>query len=182
MNLTSITSYDEIAKKHFIDSLSLLPWMDENIKLLDIGAGAGFPGLPLKIVRPDIKLTLLDSTRKKVNFLRETADMLGLMDVECIHARAEELNRKPEYSGRFDACTARAVARLSKLVRYALPFLKPGGFFLAMKGQSADDEINEAKQMIDKCGGKIIETKKIEIYGRKHLVVMIKKKGDDAMT
>ena len=174
MNLTAITEDEAIAKKHFIDSLSLLPWITPGAKLLDIGAGAGFPGLPLKIARPDIHLTLLDSLRKRILFLRETADALNLDNVECVHARAEEINKTGAYRARSDICTARAVARLDRLAGYALPFLKPGGLFLAMKGPDAADEIKEAEGKINKLGGRVLEIRAVEIAeGMKHSVVVV---------
>jgi 16S rRNA (guanine527-N7)-methyltransferase len=177
MNLTAITSDEDIAVKHFIDSFTLLPWLGTpGIKLLDIGAGAGFPGLALKIIKPDVKITLMDSLRKRVLFLRETADMLGLTDVECQHARAEEFSRKPEYRMRYDIVTARAVASLTKLVRYALPFLKKGGLFLAMKGPEVGKEIAEALPAIKKHGCAVREVREVYISGEiKRTVIVVER-------
>jgi 16S rRNA (guanine527-N7)-methyltransferase len=177
MNLTAITDEAEFAVKHFIDSLTLMPWLPAGAKVLDVGTGAGFPGVPLKIARPDIKLTLMDSLRKRIFFLRETVDGLKLEDVTCLHARAEEFIRKPEHKERYDICTARAVARLTGLVGYTLPFVKPGGLLLAMKGADVTDELNEARPVIKKLGGAVTEVKPVEIgMGITHTVVVIGKR------
>ncbi|MCL1883398.1 MAG: 16S rRNA (guanine(527)-N(7))-methyltransferase RsmG [Defluviitaleaceae bacterium] len=174
MNLTAITTCEDFAVKHIIDSLTLLPYIPENANLIDIGTGAGFPGLVLRIMREDINLTLLDSLRKRVIFLRETSDMLNFPEVECIHARAEEFAKKhPEV---FDICTARAVAKLDKLAKYTLPLIKKGGSFLAMKGPDTTAELAEAKSAIQKYGGsveKIAITKIAEELN--HSVIIIRK-------
>jgi 16S rRNA (guanine527-N7)-methyltransferase len=176
MNLTTITSADDFAVKHFIDSLSLLPWLHDKAKVLDIGSGAGFPGLVIKIARPDLDITLLDSLKKRILFLREAADMLGLKDLTCIHGRAEELSRKAEHRAGYDICTARAVAGLPKLIGYALPFLVRGGIFLAMKGPSFEDEIKEAQPMLKKHGGALTDVRKISISKEiMHTVLVIQK-------
>jgi 16S rRNA (guanine527-N7)-methyltransferase len=177
MNLTTITSPEEIAVKHFIDSLSLLTWIKPNKpKVLDIGTGAGFPGLVLKIIKPEIDLTLMDSLRKRILFLIETADRLGLANVHCVHIRAEEAAKKPEYKSQYDIVTARAVARLTKLAGYALPFLKKGGLFLAMKGPDAGEELNEAKPHIKKYGGIVREVTTVDISSAiTHTVVVVEK-------
>lgn len=154
MNLTAITDPEGIAMKHFYDSvypftLSKLP---EGARLIDVGTGAGFPSCPLKIFRPDIELTLLDSLNKRVRFLSELSQELGL-GAECIHGRAEELNRKPEFHESYDAATARAVANLEKLCGYCLPFVKVGGIFAALKGSSGKNELAAAENEIKKQGG-----------------------------
>ncbi|MCL1862886.1 MAG: 16S rRNA (guanine(527)-N(7))-methyltransferase RsmG, partial [Defluviitaleaceae bacterium] len=149
MNLTRITEETDFAVKHIIDSLTLLPFIGHGASLIDIGTGAGFPGMVLGIMRDDLKVTLLDSLRKRVNFLRQTADMLGLPDIECVHARAEDFAKTKT----FDICTARAVASLDKLAAYALPLVKKGGLFLAMKGNDIADELEKAKPAIKKYGG-----------------------------
>jgi len=168
MNLTRITDEKDFAIKHIIDSLTLLPYIKKNAGLIDIGTGAGFPGLVLRIMRDDLQLTLLDSLRKRVNFLQETSTMLGLT-VECIHSRAEE------HSAKYDICTARAVASMDKLAKYALPLVKKGGIFLAMKGFEISEELEKAKPIINKLGGK---TEKIDIVnlpeGLQHSVVVIR--------
>jgi len=175
MNLTAITNDDDFAIKHFIDSLTLLPWIDksgESINCIDIGTGAGFPGIPIKIARPGLSITLLDSLLKRILFLRSVAEELGLQDVECIHARAEDLaKQKGEF---YDMATARAVAHLGKLAEYALPLVKPGGVFLAMKGPDVSSEIEEAKQALNKLGGVIESVETMEIsrgMGRSIVVI-----------
>ena len=175
MNLTAITNSDDFAIKHFIDSLTLLPWVDKLPKTancIDIGTGAGFPGIPLKVARPALTLTLLDSLQKRIHFLRGAAEELGLQGVECIHARAEDLAKQK--GATYDLATARAVARLDKLAGYALPLVKPGGIFLAMKGPDVSDEIKEAKPALRKLGGEVesIETAEIsQAMGRSIVVI-----------
>jgi 16S rRNA (guanine527-N7)-methyltransferase len=176
MNLTAITGGEEFAVKHFIDSLSLHAWLPYGAKVVDVGTGAGFPGVPLKIARPDIELTLMDSLRKRVFFLRETLERLSISGVNCLHARAEEYNRKPEHRQSYDICAARAVARLAALAGYTLPFVKRGGLLLAMKGADVNEELDEAAPVIKKLGGEVKEVKAIEIgLGITHSVVVIGK-------
>jgi len=164
MNLTAITTPEDFAIKHFIDSLTLLPWLDklsETANCIDIGTGAGVPGIPLKIARPTLKLTLLDSLNKRILFLRSAVEELGLQNVECIHARAEDMVKQKSAS--YDLATARAVASLDKLAAYALPLVKPGGVFLAMKGPEVTEEIEKAKPALGKLGGIIESIDSIEI-------------------
>ena len=174
MNLTAITSDEDFAIKHFVDSLSLLPWIDKlesGASCIDIGTGAGFPGVPLKIARPGLDITLLDSLLKRILFLRSAMEELGLSGVECIHARAEDFFKR-----KYDLAMARAVARLSKLVGYALPLVKPGGMFLAMKGPDAWAEIEEAKPVLDKLGGVVENVETVDIsQGMRHTVVVVRK-------
>jgi len=175
MNLTSITNDLDFAVKHFVDSFTLLPWVDklsEGANCIDIGTGAGFPGIPLKIARPGLSITLLDSLLKRILFLRSAVEELGLHDVECVHARAEDLIKQRHAS--YDIATARAVARLDKLARYALPLVKPGGIFLAMKGPDVEDEIKDAKRALAKLGGVIEGIEPVEIsrgMGRSIIIV-----------
>jgi 16S rRNA (guanine527-N7)-methyltransferase len=179
MNLTSITLDEDIAVKHFIDSLSILPWIKQRAVMLDIGTGAGFPGVPVRIVRGDTTLTLLDSLRKRILFLRDALDALGLdgTPAECVHGRAEEWNRREGYRAVYDICVARAVARLEILARYALPFLKPGGLFLAMKGPETAEEINEAHSAIRRFGGAVAEVRRINIADDiTHSVIVVEKR------
>ncbi|MCL2203864.1 MAG: 16S rRNA (guanine(527)-N(7))-methyltransferase RsmG [Defluviitaleaceae bacterium] len=177
MNLTAITSDADFALKHFKDSLSLLPILppeNQPFSLLDIGTGAGFPGVPLKIARPNIRLTLLDSLRKRVFFLRDALDALGI-EAQCIHGRAEDMPRL--YPGTtYDICTARAVAPLKKLCAYALPLVRPGGYFLAMKGPDITQEAKEAAPVLAKLGAEIKNTIPVELApGMVHTVVCIAK-------
>jgi 16S rRNA (guanine527-N7)-methyltransferase len=170
MNLTAITDDEGFAVKHIIDSFTLLPFLPRDASVIDIGSGAGFPGLVLRIMRDDLKITLLDSLRKRVNFLRETASELGFDDVECIHARAEEHRES------YDICTARAVSRLDKLVGYALPLVKKDGVFLAMKGHDVAEEIENAKAALKKFGGVVESVNIVEIAeGMKHSIIVVKK-------
>ncbi len=154
VNLTAITDPEGIALKHFADSLTVLSAVDipAQARCIDIGTGAGFPGVVLMIARPDLKWTLVDSTAKKLAFIRAVIAELGL-DAEVIHARAEELGRSPEYRERFDFATARAVAALGTLCEYCLPFVRPGGYFIAMKGPDADNELAAARTAISILGG-----------------------------
>lgn len=154
MNLTGITEPREIATLHLLDSLSLLPLADlTGKKIIDVGTGAGFPGVPLKIVLPESHVTLLDSLNKRVDFLQESCDALGLTGVECVHARAEEFGHREEY----DYAVSRAVAALPVLCELCLPLVKVGGEFLAMKSSHTEDEINQAKAAIALLGGSITE-------------------------
>ncbi|MCL2576718.1 MAG: 16S rRNA (guanine(527)-N(7))-methyltransferase RsmG [Defluviitaleaceae bacterium] len=173
MNLTRITDEEDFAVKHIIDSLTLLPYIKPNASLIDIGTGAGFPGLVLRIMRQDLKLTLLDSLRKRVNFLQETAEILGVA-VECIHARAEDHAKTHRES--YDICTARAVASMDKLAEYALPLVKKGGIFLAMKGPEISEELDKAKPAIKKHRGQIEKFDIVQLTeGLNHSIIVIGK-------
>jgi len=157
MNLTAITDPEGIALKHFYDSV--YPFLSEGLapdgaSLIDVGTGAGFPSCPLGIFRPDIKLTLLDSLNKRIGFLRALSDGLSL-GAECIHGRAEELGRTPAHRERYDIATARAVANLSALCEYCLPFVKPGGMFVALKGSDGEAELKAAGGAVRTLGGEI---------------------------
>lgn len=155
MNLTGITEANEISEKHFLDSLLIFTkcGIDEGARVIDVGTGAGFPGLVMKIYRPDIDVTLLDSLNKRVNFLREVS--VKTEKAECIHGRAEEMGRKEEYREEFDIAIARAVAGMSALAEYCLPFVKVGGRFIALKGPN--ENIREADDLIKLLGGEIEE-------------------------
>lgn len=154
MNLTAITEPTEITNKHFIDSLYLLKFCEipQGANLIDVGTGAGFPGMVLKIVRPDINLTLLDSLNKRLVFLQEVANLLGI-EVKTLHSRAEDAGRSPELRESFDFATARAVARLSSLCEYCLPLVKIGGKMISMKGSDGRNELDEATFAIKALGG-----------------------------
>lgn len=179
MNLTAITDDDGISIKHFLDSLSPLSYIEikENSKILDIGTGAGFPGIPLKIMREDIDITLLDSLNKRIIFLGEVKKELSLEKIELLHERAEVLGRDKKYREKYDYVFSRAVASLKVLSEYALPFLKVGGIFYALKAFEINEEIDESKAMIGSLGGKINEIKEVEIpfTDIKRKIVEIKK-------
>ena len=154
MNLTAISGEEDVVRLHFLDCAAVLREADvKNKRIIDVGTGAGFPGLALKIVCPDMKLTLLDSLDKRINFLKDTCAKLGFDDVECIHARAEEAPK--EYRESFDFAFSRAVARLNLLCELCLPMVKVGGTFMAMKGPDFEEELNEAKKSISLLGGKV---------------------------
>lgn len=175
MNLTAITEEREVYIKHFFDSLTLverLPFSEVE-SIIDVGTGAGFPGIPLKIAYPHLRLVLLDSLKKRVTFLTETSEQLGLRGVECVHGRAEEGARNPVFRESFDLATARAVARLNVLAEYCLPFVRVGGWFVAMKGAEVKEEVAEAGPGVKKLGGKSPEPVPLSLpdgMGERHLV------------
>ena len=162
-NLTAIKEDEDVIVKHFIDSLLISNNIPAGAKTVDVGCGAGFPSLPLAIYRPDVSLTGIDSTTKKINYVNNTAKALGLTNIEAISARAEDLAHKPEYRERFDAATARAVASLPVLAELCLPFVKLGGVFIAMKSQSAKDELALARSAIEKCGGELVDFVELDL-------------------
>lgn len=162
MNLTSITEPVEVMDKHFVDSLSVKRIYDLNRKasVIDVGTGAGFPGIPLKIVFPEIHIVLLDSLNKRVKFLKDVVKALGLENVECIHGRSEDIGRIEEYREKFDLCVSRAVANLSVLSELCIPFVKIGGRFISYKAGNSAEEIEAAKIAVRKLGGKIRRVEK----------------------
>lgn len=163
MNLTALTEPVDVALKHFCDSILLLSYADipKDSSLIDVGTGAGFPSVPIKIVRPDIKLCLLDSLNKRLTFLNEVVSELGLSDVKIVHARAEDGAKKADLREKFDFATSRAVAQLNVLSEYCLPYVRVGGAFLAMKGKYSEEEISNAKSAIKTLGGKTV---KVDTY------------------
>ncbi len=165
MNLTAVTEPSEISVKHFLDSIAPLSVLDlrENSKIIDVGTGAGFPGIPIKIMRSDLELTLLDSLNKRINFLKTVCEKINLEKVSFVHGRAEDLGRDKEYRGKYDYAVSRAVANLKILSEYCIPFLKVGGVFAAFKQFEVQEEIDEAKSIIGNLGGKIVDIKEIKI-------------------
>ncbi len=160
MNLTAITDVDEIIVKHYVDSLTASAYIQAGSTVIDVGCGAGFPSLVLAICRQDIKITALDSTAKRINYIQETADMLDIDNISCIAARAEELALDAAHRERYDIACARAVARLNVLSELCIPFVKCGGKFIAMKA-NADEELAEASAAIKALGGTVLSTDKI---------------------
>lgn len=177
MNLTAIKEPDEIVKKHFVDSLSLLSAVriPEGSSLIDVGTGAGFPGIPLLIARNDLKVTLLDSTNKRLEFIKAVLESTGL-SAKVVHMRAEDAGRNKEYREKFDFATARAVSNLRDLSEYCLPFVKIGGYFVPMKSAKTDEETAEAKKAISVLGGKIADIKSFELDGAGQRTVLLIKK------
>jgi 16S rRNA (guanine527-N7)-methyltransferase len=186
-NLTAITDYVEVQVKHFLDSLVALPLIAEefsepvpparSLRLLDVGTGAGFPGIPLKIVAPTLQVTLMDGTGKKTLFLREMIAVLGLSNIEAVQGRAEEMGSDVNYRGQFDLVTARAVAALNTLVEYLLPLVRRGGMAVVYKGTSAPQEVSEARKAIDLLGGEIIRLapSKVPFLEEQRYILLIKK-------
>lgn len=182
VNLTSIVEPHEIVVKHFLDSLSVyqvLPTGPSNLSLIDVGSGAGFPGLPLKIALPDLRLTLLEATGKKTAFLQHIVQVLHLTGVTVLTARAEEAGRRPDQRERYDVAVARAVAPLPALVEYTLPLVKVGGWVIVQKGQHPADEVKAGANALGILGGKISQILPIAVPGleaERHLVVIQKNK------
>ena len=167
MNLTGITAYEEVNLKHFTDSLTIVRINDmKNVfTLIDIGTGAGFPGIPIKIAFPHIKVVLLDSLNKRIKFLNEVVEKLNLDNVETLHGRAEDYAKKAEYREQFDMCVSRAVANLSTLGEYCIPFVKKGGCFVSYKSADSDEEIYQSEKAISILGGKISKIDKFMLPG-----------------
>lgn len=165
INLTSITDEKEVEVKHFLDSLSIAQAVDltNPLRVIDIGTGAGFPGIPIKIVFPNIKLTLLESVQKKVNFLEHIIKILDLKEVEALWGRAEDFGQKKEYREAFDVSVSRAVAELRILAEYCLPFVRIGGLFVAQKEEKVEEELDSAQKAISTLGGKLKEVIKVKL-------------------
>lgn len=155
INLTAITQPDEVKLKHFVDSLTVLKYINDDDKVIDIGTGAGFPGIPLKIMKGNTKITLLDSLNKRINFLNIVIETLNLRNIQAIHGRAEEIARNKLYREKYDVAVSRAVANLSTLSEYMLPFVKVGGKCICMKGANVNEELERAQNAIKELGGEI---------------------------
>lgn len=165
MNLTSITEFDQVLKKHFVDSISLLSYesISSSSKIIDVGTGAGFPGIPLKILLPDTEIVLMDSLNKRITFLNEVISILNLKNICAIHSRAEDLSRNNNHREAYDYCVSRAVANLSTLSEYCLPFVKLGGKFISYKSGDYDKELSDSKNAINILGGNILKVESFNL-------------------
>lgn len=179
MNLTGITEQREVYIKHFLDSVAIFKdgYIMDGLSVIDVGTGAGFPGIPYKICNPTIKLTLLDSLNKRINFLKEVCTNIGFDDVEFVHGRAEDFGQNEDFREKFDIATARAVANLPVLLELCIPFVKVGGFFICLKGPNAENEAEEAKNAMDVLDVKLVENIEVSLPDEelKHRILVFKK-------
>ena len=186
MNLTAITEFEEVLDKHFLDSISLPQYVDltKPVSVIDLGTGAGFPGMPLKIMFPDLKITLADSLNKRILFLDEVISELGLTDIQTVHARAEDLAHDPNYREQYDYCVSRAVANLSSLSEYCLPFVRIGGSFISYKSGEIEEELAAAKKAIFLLGGQFDRVIPFQLEGTdlNRSFVVIRKEKKTAKT
>jgi 16S rRNA (guanine527-N7)-methyltransferase len=181
VNLTSITDEDEFIKKHYLDSIAICGFsqIEEAQTVIDVGTGAGFPGIPLAILHPDKKFLLMDSLNKRIKIISELSQEIGLRNVTFCHGRAEELAQNKEYREQFDLCVSRAVAHLAVLSEYCLPFVKVGGWFAPYKTGAIDEELNESRRAISMLGGRLEENQQLNIkgYDLDHRILFVKKVG-----
>ena len=180
INLTAITDKEEIILKHFIDSLTILKYVNDNEKMLDVGTGAGFPGIPIKIMNENIEITLLDSLNKRINFLNEVINKLKLKNISAIHSRIEDYGKNNKYREKYDIVTSRAVANLATLSEYMLPMLKIKGKSICMKGSDIKEEVKNSKRAIDILGGEIVNIEELVLPksdNRRNLIIIEKKKN-----
>lgn len=177
INLTAIVDDNEIIDKHFVDSLLISDYIKENSKIIDVGTGAGFPGIPISIIRKDLDITLLDSLKKRINFLNEVISSVELKKINTVHSRAEDAASNKTYRENFDVAVSRAVAALPTLVEYLLPFVKVGGKCICMKGSNIEEELNDSYKAIKVLGGQIEKTEKITLPGTdiKRTIIIINK-------
>jgi len=178
MNLTAITDHEEIELKHFIDSLTISSLIRDNFSVIDVGTGAGFPGIPLKIKNPTLNITLLDSLNKRVKFLNEVIKNLTLENIEAVHGRAEELGQNEKYREKYDYSVSRAVARFEVLLEYMAPFVKPGGKIIMMKGPKIEDELKSGKRALKELSCEIEEIKNFKLpdSDQERNIIIISKK------
>lgn len=179
INLTAIIEPEEIIKKHFIDSLTISKYVEKNARIIDVGTGAGFPGIPIKIARDSVNVTLLDALNKRLNFLNEVIEKNNLKDIQTVHFRAEEAGKNKSYREKFDIATSRAVASLNVLVEYLLPLVRIGGKCICMKGSNIAEEIEVSKKAISTLGGEIERIEEFELPGsdmRRNIIVIKKMK------
>ncbi len=176
INLTAIEEDKDVVSKHFVDSLSIIPFLNNSKTLIDVGTGAGFPGLPVKIAKPDLEVVLLDSLEKRIGFLNKVINELNMEKITALHSRAEDTGNSPKYREKFDAVTARAVAALPVLLEYCMPLVRIGGIFIAMKGSSLSDK-DEAGKALNILGGTIEEVKEFYLPGSdmKRNIIVIRK-------
>ncbi len=180
INLTAIVEPKEIILKHFIDSLTIIPYIKPNESVIDIGTGAGFPGIPIKILREDLKITLLDSLNKRIKFLDEVIKELGLENINAVHARIEEYAKNKQYREKYDVATSRAVANLTTLSEYMLPMVKVKGRAICMKGSEVSDEISKSKKSIKILGGEIVNIEEFTLPksdNKRNLILIEKTKN-----
>lgn len=179
MNLTGITEQREVYIKHFLDSVAIFKdgYIMDGLSVIDVGTGAGFPGIPYKICNPTIKLTLLDSLNKRINFLKDVCTNIGFDDVEFVYGRAEDFGQNEDFREKFDIATARAVANLPVLLELCIPFVKVGGFFICLKGPNAENEVEEAKNAMDVLDVKLVENIEVSLPDEelKHRILVFKK-------